>query len=82
MSLTTDTSAPGGRILRLTLTDSTKNAYCYLNSMKSRGGMVSGETYIASLYVRASAAMSRPTNQAMECSSSSTRINNINITTG
>ena len=82
MNLTTDASAPGGKVLRLTLTDSTKNAHCYLSSMKSRGGMVSGETYIASLYVRASAAMSRPTNQTMECSSNLTRINNVNITTG
>lgn len=81
-SLITDATAPGGAIIRLTYPDTTKAGHCYLMSMKSRGNMVAGEVYTASLFVRASSAMTRSTNQIMECYSGTTiKQNNINITT-
>jgi hypothetical protein len=81
-SIVADASAPIKSVVRLTLTDSTKNAHCYLTNMKTRVPMQQGEQYVASAWLKSSANMNRPSNIMCECYSGTyTRLNNVNIST-
>ena len=81
-SVLADNSAPAKYVVRLTLTDSTKNAHCYLSNMKTRVSMESGKIYIASVWLRSSANTTKPSNIYCECISGAyLRLNNVNITT-
>lgn len=81
-SIVADSSAPAKFVVRLTLTDSTKNAHCYLTSMKTRVPMETGKIYVASAWLRASAATTKKSDIYCECISGNyLRLNNINITT-
>lgn len=64
-----DKSVPSGYYLRFTVVDDTKGAWAYLANMKSRGGMIHGETYVASAWVRANRNIQGTFNPMMECNS-------------
>ena len=74
-------ATPSGYLIRFTLTNAANNAHVYLANMKSRGGMVHGETYIASLWIRANKNTDMTPYSYIECASNYWRDRNVVVTT-